>query len=316
MDIAEIIKSNKKNISDSSLKAYTTSLNKLHKLLNNKGDIKNLDFLDNFDNVMKVLNENYKDTTKKNYLVAIINLIKNVKGKELNEKYNAEMTKLNDIVQKNYDKNNKTENQKKNWIEYEEVLKLVKKYKKDTERLFTKPIEDLTNKQKDLIQQYLVLYLYSGIPFPPLRNDFSNMKIVNKDFKREEDKNYFVVQSRDFPFFELNEYKTSKKGGKKIIPVKDKELRRIIHKWVKISKKDILLINPQSGTAMTENGITKYLQKIFMNNLDKSISSSLLRSIYISHKYDNKKMTIEDKKELAEDMLHSKNMSETVYNKI
>jgi len=316
MDIAEIIKSNKKNISDSSLKAYITSLNKLHKLLNNKGDIQNLDFLDNFDNVMKVLNENYKDTTKKNYLVAIVNLIKNVKGKELNEKYVNEMTKLNDIVQKNYDKNNKTENQKKNWIEYDEVLKLVKKYKKDTERLFTKPIEDLTNKQKDLIQQYLVLYLYSGIPFPPLRNDFSNMKIVNKDFKREDDKNYFVVQSRDFPFFELNEYKTSKKAGKKIIPVKDKELRRIIHKWVKISKNDILLINPQSGTPMTENGLTKYLQKIFMNNLDKSISSSLLRSIYISHKYDNKKMTIEDKKDLAEDMLHSKNMSETVYNKI
>jgi len=316
MNIAEIIKSNKKNISETSLKAYTTSLNKLHKMVNGKGDIQNLDFLDNFDKVMKILNENYKDTTKKNYLVAIVNLIKNIKGKELNEKYNAEMMKLNDLVQKNYDKNKKNENQKKNWIEYEEVLKLVKKYKKDTERLFTKPIEDLTNKQKDLIQQYLVLYLYSGIPFPPLRNDFSNMKIVNRDFKREEDKNYFVVQSRDFPFFELNEYKTSKKSGKKIIPVKDKELRRIIHKWVKLSKNDTLLINPQSGTPMTENGLTKYLQKIFMNNLDKSISSSLLRSIYISHKYDNKKMTIEDKKELAEDMLHSKNMSETVYNKI
>ena len=66
---------------------------------------------------------------------------------------------------------------------------------------------------------------------------------------------------------------------------------------------------------MTANGITKYLQKIFKSNLGKSISTSLLRSIYITSKY-KENLNIKQKKELAENMLHSKPMAETAYNKI
>ena len=67
---------------------------------------------------------------------------------------------------------------------------------------------------------------------------------------------------------------------------------------------------------MTANGISKYLNKIFQKHYKKNISTSLLRSIFITSKYNDPKMTIQDKKKLANDMLHSKNVSESVYNKI
>ena len=93
------------------------------------------------------------------------------------------------------------------------------------------------------------------------------------------------------------------------------ELRKLINKWVKITNSGYILVNISNNTPMTANGISKYLNKIFLKHLGKKISSSLLRSIYITHKY-NGKMTTKDKKEMADKMGHSKDIAENVYNKI
>ena len=77
------------------------------------------------------------------------------------------------------------------------------------------------------------------------------------------------------------------------------------------------IINISNNTPMKANGISKYLTKIFKKHFDKKISTSLLRSIYISHKYNgDKQLSTKDKKELAEEMGHSKSTAETIYNKI
>ena len=75
------------------------------------------------------------------------------------------------------------------------------------------------------------------------------------------------------------------------------------------------LINTSNKSPMTSNGISKYIQKIFNRKRNKNISSSLLRSIYITAQYE-KNLNIKNKKELAKDMLHSKGVSEQIYNKI
>ncbi len=314
MNIETIIKEERPNISENSLKAYTQNLKKLHKTIMKNDTISSLDFLKDYDNVIKTLSDRNKNTMK-NYLVAVVIILQSNKTKyeDIIEKYQQKIKQIQEIVNDTYDENKKTEKQKDNWINYSEILKLLRKMKKDTKELLEK--DNLTNKEKDLIQQYLVHYLYSGKPFPIIRNDFAEMKIVNEGDTLDSDKNYFVIRKQGLPYFQLNEYKTAKYQGEKIIPVKDIELRKLINKWVKITNSGYLLINITTNTPMKSNAITKYLNKIYKKHFDKKISTSLLRSIYITNKY-NGNLNQKQKKDLAEDMGHSKGIAETVYNKI
>jgi len=314
MDIESIIKEERPNISENSLKVYIQNLKKLHKTITKNDEIKSLDFLKDYDNVIKTLEEKNKNTMK-NYLVAVVIILQSntKKYNDLIEKYQQKIKQLQENINDNYDENEKSDKQKDNWVDYSEILKLLRKMKKDTKPLLEK--ENLTNKEKDLIQQYLVHYLYSGKSFPIIRNDFAEMKIVNEGDKLDKDKNYFVIRKKGLPYFQLNEYKTAKYKGEKEIVVKDIELRKLINKWAKITNSGYLLVNISSNTPMTANGISKYLNKIYKKHFNKKISTSLLRSIYITNKY-NGNLTQKQKKELAEDMGHSKGIAETVYNKI
>ena len=314
MDLEKIIKEERPKISESTLKAYVSNLKKLHRLINGNNEIKSLDFLTDLNKVLDVLKKNLKSTIK-NYLVAgtVILMSNPKKYKSVIEQYTEKIKQLQQNVNDKYDENEKSDVQKENWVEYGEILKLLRKLKKETKPLLEK--DNLTNKEKDLIQQYLVLYLYSGKAFPVIRNDFGEMAIINEGQDMDKSKNYLVIKSKGFPYFQINEYKTAKYGGEKTIPIKDLELRKLINKWVKIANTGFLLNNITNNTPMSANGISKYLNKMFLKQLGKKISTSLLRSIYITHKY-NSKMSQKEKKDLAEDMGHSKNIAEQVYNKI
>lgn len=316
MNIREIIKKERPDISENTLNAYVSNLNKLHRTITGKTDIENLDFLTDIDRVLLALGGNLKSTMK-NYLVAIIVILMSNKTKfeSVIKKYQGRIKELQEDINDKYEENGKTDKQKDNWIEYDDILKLLRKLKKETKPLLEK--ETLTNKDKDLIQQYLVLYLYSGKAFPVLRNDFAEMKIVNETDAMDKDKNYFVIKNRGVPIFRLNEYKTAKYQGEKDIPVKDMDLRKLINKWAKINGTGYLLINTSNNSPMKANGISKYLNKIFKKHFNKNVSTSLLRSIYVSHRYNgDKQLSTKDKKELANEMGHTKQTAETIYNKI
>ena len=141
------------------------------------------------------------------------------------------------------------------------------------------------------------------------------MRIVKETDELDKNKNYFVIKKSGTPYFKLNEFKTAKFKGDIEIPIKDMELRRLINKWAKINGTGFLLVNISTNTPMTPNGISKYLQKIFKKHLNKNISTSLIRSIYTTHKYKGN-MSIKEKKQLATEMMNSKGTAETVYNKI
>ena len=318
IDITEIIKKERPNITPMTLKTYVLNIKKLHRGFFGNDDIKSLEFLLKFDEILNILKDNTKSTIK-NYLVAIIVLLMSnkVKYETAIQMYQDKIKNLQDDINDKYDDNEKSIKQKENWVEYENILKLLKKMKKDTKSLLEKDKDELTNKEKDLIQQYLVLYLYSGKAFPVLRNDFAEMKIVNESENIDNDKNYFVIKQKGPPIFRLNQYKTAKFQGEKDIPVKDMELRKLINKWAKINNTGFLLINISNDSPMKANGISKYLNKIFDKHFDKKISTSLLRAIYISNKYNgNKQLSQNEKKDLASHMGHSKDVAEQIYNKI
>jgi len=314
-----------KKLSDNSIRVYNSNLKILNKLITNQDTIKNIDFLKDVDKVYDVLSDK-SIHTKKNYTTAIIALLKILKEEELYKKYAEIQDKFSNKIEDNYDENSKTEAQKENWVDYKVILDLLNKYKRDAKPILEKDRSDLTKRDYQLIQQYLVLYLYSGKAFDIIRNDFANMKIIIDDKEKlDDDKNYLVIKQRKTPYFQLGEFKTKKSKSYDdkpfIIKLKDKDLNYLLRKWIGINLNEYLLINlsgnqnTKKGSPMTANGITKYLQKIFKTNLGKSISTSLLRSIYITHKY-KENLNTKEKKELATNMLHSKPMAEQVYNKI
>lgn len=318
-------KTRKRKLSLISIAIYKTNLELLNKVITGNDKIQNIDFVKDVDKVLEALSVKALNT-RKNYITAIVVMLKALGEDDLYDRYTALMDMISKKVEDKYDENEKTEKQKDNWVDYIEILKLLNKYKTLTRPLFRKDKDDLTNKEKDLIQQHLVLYLYSGKAFPIIRNDFADMKIVDDKDKLEDKKNYLVISNNKRSMrFQLNEFKTknSKTNIDKpfIIQIKDAELKSLIRKWIDIANSEYLLINlsgnqyKDKGTPMSPNGITKYLQKIFMKHLNKKISTSLLRSIYITNKYKNNP-TIKEKKELAQDMLHSKPTAESVYNKM
>jgi len=313
MDLEKHIKTIKPNISESSLKVYIANLKILHQLIKGDKNIKNLNFLLDYEKVINLIKDK-ANTTIKNYLVAIVNALSQDSDYEkVRKTYFDKMIDLQNTVMDNYENQEKSEKQEKNWIDYPDILKLLKKLRMIIKPLLDKPIIKLKLQEKILIQQVLLLYLYSGKAFPPIRNDFDNMKVYRKEPKLDNE-NYLVLNATN-SYFILNKFKTDKRGSQ-TIKWSDKVLKKLINDWLNITKSDYLLVNVSDNTPITSNGISKNLIKLFQAYTDKSISTSLLRSIYISHMYNNENMSIKEKKQLGKEMLHSNKTADTVYNKI
>ena len=320
MDIEKLLKKVKPNASDTTIKSYSSNIKILYKLLNsNNTEIKNLKFLENPNQILSLLS-NKVNSTIKNYLNSIVVLLKSDEEKyeKLIEKYSNEIKKIQNKMEEFYDQNIKSEKQSKNWVEYDKIVALYNQYKKDYNSLIKKnSVEDIQKSKikKDLVKDTVLLALYSGVYFPPVRNDFNEMEVINEGESMDNKKNYMVLMDNNTIKFVFNEFKTSKSKGSQEIVIKNKTLIDLLLKHIEIHDKDFLLINSQ-GNPLTANGLTKQLNTIFKREFDKSISSSLLRNIYISHMYNDKNLSSGDKKKLAEKMLHTKGIAEDVYNKI
>ena len=80
--------------------------------------------------------------------------------------------------------------------------------------------------------------------------------------------------------------------------------------WLKYNESPYLILNSK-GEKITTNSLTKLLTKIF-EPTGKNISSSMLRHIFITEKFPPQ---TEEKIELADKMLHSKEVQGSVYAK-
>ena len=218
MDFTAQVKEARPNIKPNSAAAYATSL----RLLAPDGAT-SLDFLKDTEQIIGKL-EKYKHTTRRNYLNAVIVVMRGMSGSDkqlkiyekLRDKYNEEYA---DQVQSH----TKTERQKEIWIDWQDYLDIVDKLGKEVSGF--KP-GDWSTKQKQAYQDYLLCLFYSHYP---LRNDLSETRVISKtqyNNLTEEDKkkaNYIVKHNTNRYFIVLNEYKTSKKYGEKKIEI-DKEL--------------------------------------------------------------------------------------------
>jgi hypothetical protein len=184
--------------------------------------------------------------------------------------------------------NKKTEKQKENWVSLEQYDSLLAKYRVliKQNKLFTRP--NLDKKGYEILKEYIILLTYRYLP---MRNDFANMRVLSTrkynslSTETQETNNYLVgTHATGFKFY-INDYKTKKTFGNKIIDI-PKDLEREIKKYLKQNPTEYFLVDTNQN-PITANGITKLLTKIFQKEYNKSVSSSMIRHIILSEKYGN-----------------------------
>ncbi len=299
----------KRNIRESSLNAYIFNINKLHKSIYDK-EVESLDFLKDKKKVMDAISEK-KLSTRKSYLASIVvSLMSMDYDEDLIKYYRTEMEDLAKKFNEEMETQRKSETQDKNWVSLASLRKVMRKYRNELneKKIFQK--EDLTNKDFDLLQKWVVSSLYILDDNPPLRNDYLMKVISQQDYKKltEEEKkkqNYLINKSRNTKTFSLGEYKTAGKYGTKLIPV-GKKLNSVLNIWLKFNKSGHLLLNSKKE-PMTSNGLTKYLNKVFEPTGKNNISSSMIRHIFISEKFPPQ---LKEKQEVADKMGHSVSQQE------
>lgn len=314
-------------------KRYEDNLIKLWSVMHpdtSRPDELKLDFLKNIKKVKETLvskkwglkeDKSISKNTIKNYLNAIIAVLKLSGEKEELEEYTEYRNELQDEYNEGVNSHKKTQKQEDNWItmnEWTDIIKKMKDYNKNNE-LWTKDYSSLsesshkrgsTKLERDFLtlQNYILMSLYRYLP--PVRNDYEKMSVITqKEYRKlsEEDKkesNYLVKKMSDNTlYFVLNEYKTKKKYGEKKVFIPP-NLASLIRKWLKINQSGYLFVDSKLN-PLSSNKITKYLTNVFKEYTGKNISSTLLRHIYLSEKYGE---TIKEMKKDADIMGHSVNM--------
>jgi hypothetical protein len=294
-----------RNIKENSLNAYLISIKKLNEFITKK-EFKNLDFLKDEKKVLEKLKE-LKLTTQKNYLSAIIVSLSAYGDKYEDDlkTYRKRLEQLNEVYNSEIKKNEKTETQEKNWVSMKDLKKVMNSYKLDLKERGAFSKDELTRRELDIMQRWVVANLYLNDENPPIRLDYGNMRIISEnDFDKlkddELDKNFLVVKNRTNKYFHFGDYKTEKTYSKKEIKV-GKKLNSVLNIWLKHNKKGGLLYDTK-GDPMSSNTLGKYIKKVF-EKTGKQVSVNMLRHIYISEKFPPQKE--DEKEEVASKMLHS-----------
>jgi hypothetical protein len=318
------IKNSRKEISESSVNAYIISLRMLHDSCFEKHNGDQLDpkFLHNFNKIETCLNEITNKNTRKNRLTAILVALDSEKDpdKKLIDKYQTVLKTLMIDVNKTINSQQKSDTQKTNWIEYDDIKKVLNKMLEDInkDKLFSK--EKLSKSEYGLIQKYVLLRFYVS---HPMRNNVSDTRVLSqKDYDdlKEDDKNshnYLIREKNNYKFM-LNNFKNVKRIGAKIISIDD-NIAKLLTKWLKINTSGFMFTLNNGKEALTSNGVTKIMNSIFSEYADgKKISTSMLRHISISDDLKNE-LTIAEKKKkenaIETKYQHSSSMNDT-YRKI
>lgn len=277
MNIDEIFKC--KDLSASSLQSYKIKLMKL----NDNKPIKNLNYLSEMDNIKKKI-EKFKPNTQRNYIIAVASVLKcfltnNQTNKKIKKVYDDYSKLLEDYNIKLKDQTSKTETENENWINREELdtiyNNLKSNYKKD----------------KQSFQNYLLLSLYY-LQAPRRNKDYHLLKITSKRNNEElsNEFNYLDMKKKKFIF---NNYKTAKKYNKQETDIND-ELFQILNSYIKFMKLkdgDFVLNDVKTNQPFKHtNAITILLNRIFK----KKIGASMLRKLYLTHKYGNQAQELKD----------------------
>lgn len=262
------------NLSNKSVQTYTSILWNLYKKIFDDGDV----IFDNFNNKKLFLKylESYEPQRRKTYLTALTIITGN---KDYRDLMISDAKACDDELLKN----KKNKKQEDNWLTSEDLNNTIEKYKIIAEELFTKPPTELTNKEFQNIQNYIILCLTTGKYFAPRRAmDWTEFKISNFDLETD---NYMIKNKKNYKMY-FNIYKTKKVYGTQTLIICD-ELKSILDKWYHIVETKYpdcdWLLTDRSQNKLDSSKLNQRFEAIFK----KKSSINILRHAYVSSKYEN-----------------------------
>lgn len=291
INIDEIFKC--KELSKSSLDSYKIKLKKL----NENKPIKNLNFLNDINNIKNFIKD-YKPNTQRNYIIAIASVLKcyltNNKTKKVENIYNQYSKILDEYNTNLKDQTAMTETENKNWMDKGELDDVYNQLKNDYKN------------SKQAFQNYLLLSLYY-LQSPRRNKDYQLLKIANKySDNLSNEFNYLDIKKKKFIF---NNYKTKTKYNRQEIDINE-ELFSIIQSYIKLFKLkdgDFLLNNLKTNEPYKNtNSITILLNRIFK----KKIGASMLRKMYATNAFGEEAKKL---KKVASQMGTSTSVIQTNY---
>tara|TARA_R110001592_G_scaffold256307_1_gene520037 strand:+ start:1293 stop:2255 length:963 start_codon:yes stop_codon:yes gene_type:complete len=304
------LKINSINSYINSLKGICRHFNKTEKKDCDLGDLK---FLNKTSEVFDFIKD-LPITTQKNKLNAIVVVLKATDGdKKTIDKYSQKVEELSSKYNAQQKKQEKSEKQESNWLEISDIKEMTNKMFEEVkeEKLNTK--SKLTNKEYSQLQNYILIRFYLKFPF---RNDFASMKVI-KSKKDDNKKDNFILVRPESAYILLNDYKTVKNYGPKSYKLQP-DLLKLTKLLLKHNDSGFLFTKYNRIEALNSNDLTKLLNRIFIKNTGKKISSSMLRHIQISEDREGQETIkeLEEKKNKLEDKyMHSSSMN-NLYRKI
>lgn len=279
--IASVIKNNRPNLSDNSVKTYVSILNNLYKKMNPKMDYMPDFFNRNPDRVIEFLHD-IKSAKRKTILAALVIYCQGHESAV--NKYRDIMMKDGVIYKNEVLKQNKTDTQKDNWITQDEVKAIFNRLERETKPIF-KP--GLTPADMEKVQDFVISAIYSLIP-PRRLMDYTEFKLRNINTTED---NYMKGTS-----FYFNKFKTAKYGLDSFkIPIR---LKNIIAKYMTLHDNDYLLFT--RGKKLSTPQLNLRLHRIFGNK----VSVNALRHSFLSEMYSGMP-ALEQMNKIADEMGHS-----------
>lgn len=273
-ELMEVFKKNRPDLSQGSLRTYTSIIRNLASQMERPIE-KPSDVIGHYKDIIKHLAD-VPAKNRKTRLSALVVFID--KEKDSNDAVAAFRKQMMDDGKASDEidlKQELTDRQKEGMMTWEEIQKKYTDLEKEVVPLLKR--EKLDKHQFTKVQLYVVLSCMLLIP-PRRSLDWVAFKLRNIDQEKD---NYLLVEKRK-PYFVFNCYKTAKQKGqqKEEIP---KKLFQIIQAWSKLNPHEWLLMNTKQSANINATQLTNMLYQFF----EKPLSTSLLRHIYLSHKYKN-----------------------------
>jgi len=289
MNLNNLLRINRPELSDSSIKTYSSILFNLYTSVFGTVPLK-IENFNNYEEITNYLNFAKEPNVRKTILSALFVLTKN-------PDYQNDMLDNIKAYTKEISKQEKTPSQKESWLTSEEIEDKFNFLKISSNNAY-KSLNQLINKfgNKDLgktiskpfqiIQDFIILCLLSGIYIPPRRSkDYVEFKIHDINFKIDN----FIKGNK----FYFNSYKGSNIKGLQIVDI-PKSLKTILAKWIKLNPTNHLLFDSEFN-QLSNVKLTQRLNKIF----DKKASVNSLRHSFLTEKHYT---TIDKINDLEKDM--------------
>ena len=265
-----------------------------------------------------------KPTSKRNYFSSLIGLMKvrNEEDSKLFELLSEDRDSLNSEYTRLIEKKELSPAEKANWTD---LSILQEAYTKDVQP-FLKRIGFLKKsgailKSSDfdaqeikkirdnvIVSMYLLPFHDLKNNFAPTRNDYGTL-FLNKGKKAPgEDKNYLHIPNSKSATLIFNFHKTQRTHGTATVEL-PQEAATILRRWV-------LFMNLKDGDQvfqdLTKGEITNILQTNLKRLTGKKLGSSMLRKLYVSHRFGDQ---LANQKAVSENMMNSTAVQSSVYNK-